>query len=156
MRMCCSRSSLLSLAPSSIFSRGRESRLDWKRIISTLFYLLLQFFFLFSFWGFQINHTRLLFCCWSFGETTWVRKPRVCCRAWSCWSYLKKTNLFFVLYVVVVVVVFFFFLVFFVCVCVCFGGSRSLVGSVVTGLAVEGVEEGAALDEEELEVFFSE
>jgi hypothetical protein len=31
-----------------------------------------------------------------------------------------------------------------------------LVGSVVTGLAVEGVEEGAALDEEELEVFFSE
>jgi hypothetical protein len=40
-----------------------------------------------------------------------------------------------------------------VCVCVCFGGSRSLVGSVVTGLAVE---EAAALDEEELDVFFAE
>jgi hypothetical protein len=61
--------------------------------------------------------------------------------------------LYVVVVVVVVVVVFFFFLVFFVCVCECFGGSRSLVGSVVTGLAVE---EAAALDEEELEVFFGE
>ncbi len=53
---------------------------------------------------------------------------------------------------------FFFFFLGFLCVCVCFGGSRSLVGSVVTGLAVEeGLEEVAALDEEEeLEVFFAE
>jgi len=62
---------------------------------------------------------------------------------------------FFFLFVVVVV--FFFFFWFSLCVCVCFGGSRSLVGSVVTGLAVEeGLEEAAALDEEELEVFFAE
>jgi hypothetical protein len=51
------------------------------------------------------------------------------------------------------VVVFFLFGFLCVCVCVCFGGSRSLVGSVVTGLAVE---EAAALDEEELDVFFAE
>lgn len=39
----------------------------------------------------------------------------------------------------------------------CFVGSRSLVGSVFTGLAVEeDLEEAAALDEEELEVFFPE
>lgn len=58
-----------------------------------------------------------------------------------------------------VVVVFFslFFFFFGFSLCVCFVGSRSLVGSVFTGLAVEeDLEEAAALDEEELEVFFPE
>jgi hypothetical protein len=61
------------------------------------------------------------------------------------------------LFVVVVFFSLFFFFFFGFSLCVCFGGSRSLVGSVFTGLAVEeDLEEAAALDEEELEVFFPE